>query len=115
LLNTVGSQTLTIRGSDKSTNGKLFEKLVLGSLLSILGFTYETTQKIGERVFWLSSQSEKRESDATLIYKIGQGGLLPFDDSIAKVNISKKMRYTTATYSEGDETCEDDLTAESSN
>ncbi len=73
LLNTIGSQTLTIRGSDKSTNGKLFEKLVLGSLLSILGFTYETTQKIGERVFWLSSQSEKRESDATLIYKIGQG------------------------------------------
>ena len=73
LLNTIGSQTLTIRGSDKSTNGKLFEKLVLGSLLSILGFTYETMQKIGEKVFWLSSQSEKRESDATLIYKIGQG------------------------------------------
>ena len=42
-------------------------------------------------------------------------GLLPFDDSRAKVNISKKMRYTTATYSEGDVTCEDDLTAESSN
>jgi len=73
LLNTIGSQTLTIRGSDKSTNGKLFEKLVLGSLLSILGFTYEATQKIGERVFWLSSQSEKRESDATLLYTIGQG------------------------------------------
>jgi len=73
LLNTIGSQTLTIRGSDKSTNGKLFEKLVLGSLLSILGFTYEVTQKIGEKVFWLSSQSEKRESDATLIYQIGQG------------------------------------------
>lgn len=73
LLNTIGSQTLTIRGSDKSTNGKLFEKLVLGSLLSILGFTYEVSQKIGEGVFWLSSQSEKRESDATLLYKLGQG------------------------------------------
>lgn len=31
LLNTVGAETLTIRGSDKSSNGKLFEKLVLGS------------------------------------------------------------------------------------
>lgn len=73
LLNTIGSQTLTIRGSDKSTNGKLFEKLVLGSLLSILGFKYESSRKVDEGVFWLSTQSEKRESDATLLYKIGQG------------------------------------------
>ena len=73
LLNTIGSQTLTIRGSDKSTNGKLFEKLVLGSLLSILGFTYDSTHKVGEGLFWLSTQNEKRESDATLLYQIGQG------------------------------------------
>ena|SRR5579872_1342914 len=73
LMNTVGAQTLTIRGSEKSAYGKLFEKLVLGSLLSILGFMYETTQRIGEGIFWLSSQGERRESDATLLYKIGQG------------------------------------------
>lgn len=73
LMNTVGAQTLTIRGSEKSAYGKLFEKLVLGSLLSILGFTYEATQRIGEGIFWLSSQGERRESDATLLYKIGQG------------------------------------------
>ena len=38
LLNMVGTQTLTIRGSEKSAYGKLFEKLILGSLLHILGF-----------------------------------------------------------------------------
>lgn len=74
LLNAVGAETLTIRGSEKSSYGKLFEKLVLGSLLSILGFTYdESAEKAAEGVFWLSTQGEKRESDATLLYKMGQG------------------------------------------
>lgn len=73
LLNTVGSQTLTIRGSDKSLIGKLFEKLILGSLLSILDFQHVAPYHIGKGVFWLSSQDEKRESDATLLYDIGQG------------------------------------------
>lgn len=73
LLNAIGSQTLTIRGSNKSSIGKLFEKLVLGSLLSILGFRYERTHQIGEGVFWLSTQDEKRESDATLLYEMGKG------------------------------------------
>lgn len=73
LMNTVGAQTLTIRGSEKSAYGKLFEKLVLGSLLSILDFKYEVTQRVSEGIFWLSSQGERRESDATLLYKIGQG------------------------------------------
>lgn len=74
LLNAVGAETLTIRGSEKSSYGKLFEKLVLGSLLSILGFTYdESSKNAGEGVFWLSTQGEKRESDATLLYKMGQG------------------------------------------
>ena len=73
LLNAVGSQTLTIRGSEKSTFGKLFEKLVLGSLLSILGFRFVPHERAGEKVFWLSSQHEKRESDATLLYEIGKG------------------------------------------
>lgn len=73
LLNAIGSQTLTIRGSEKSTFGKLFEKLVLGSLLSILGFRFVPQQQTGEKVFWLSSQDEKRESDATVLYEIGKG------------------------------------------
>jgi hypothetical protein len=74
LLNTVGAQTLAIRGSEKSAYGKLFEKLVLGSLLHILGFKHiiPPPQEY-ERVFWLSSRSEKRESDATLLYELGQG------------------------------------------
>lgn len=74
LLNTIGAQTLAIRGSEKSAYGKLFEKLVLGSLLHILGFKHilPPPQEYN-RVFWLSSQGEKRESDATLLYNLGQG------------------------------------------
>lgn len=75
LLNTIGSQTLAIRGSEKSAYGKLFEKLVLGSLLYILGFKHvpSNTPEHFKREFWLSSQGEKRESDATLLYEAGQG------------------------------------------
>lgn len=69
----LGSQTLTIRGSSKSMNGKMFEKLVLGSLLSIVGFEYCSTppKKIqdNDKLFWLSNMDEnERETDATLIY-----------------------------------------------
>jgi hypothetical protein len=74
LLNTIGAQTLAIRGSEKSAYGKLFEKLILGSLLHILGFKYivPPLQKF-KRVFWLSLREEKRESDATLLYEKGKG------------------------------------------
>lgn len=75
LMNTIGSQTLAIRGSDKSTFGKLFEKLILGSLLSVLDFKLVHRRNIKEtnRIFWLSSREEKRESDATLLYAKGKG------------------------------------------
>ena len=74
LLNTVGAQTLAIRGSEKSAYGKLFERLVLGSLLHILEFEHVVPPPPRfERVFWLSSQGEKRESDATLLYEPGKG------------------------------------------
>ena len=74
LTNAIGAQTLAIRGSEKSAYGKLFEKLVLGSLLHILGFKHiAPPPQEYEKVFWLSSRNEKRESDATLLYKLGQG------------------------------------------
>ncbi|HEX40708.1 MAG TPA: CfrBI family restriction endonuclease [Phycisphaerales bacterium] len=75
LMNAVGSETLTIRGSEKSTYGKLFEKLVLGSLLSILGFRLVDPGNLESlnKVFWLSQQGERRESDATLLYAAGKG------------------------------------------
>jgi len=75
LLNAVGAQTLAIRGSEKSVYGKLFEKLILGSALRILGFRHVQPDQIDQsaQVFWLSSRSAKRESDATLLYKPGQG------------------------------------------
>ncbi len=74
-LNTIGSETLTIRGSEKSAYGKLFEKLILGSLLSILGFEMvdaASPRKL-RKVFWLAQQGERRESDATLLYSAGKG------------------------------------------
>jgi hypothetical protein len=74
LLNTIGAQTLAIRGSEKSAYGKLFEKLVLGSLLHILGFKHiNPPPQEYDKVFWLSSRNEKRESDATLLYELGHG------------------------------------------
>lgn len=75
LLGTVGAQTLTIRGSEKAVYGKLFERLVLGSLLHILGFRFTGSggpQRF-EREFWLSSRGERRESDATALWQAGQG------------------------------------------
>lgn len=75
LLGMVGAQTLTIRGSEKSAYGKLFGRLVLGSLLHILGFRYTGgpgPKRLGNE-FWLSSQGEERESDATALWRAGRG------------------------------------------
>lgn len=75
LLSAIGTQTLAIRGAEKSMYGKLFERLVLGSCLSILGFrkTDQTQGACCDKVFWLSSRGSKRESDATALYKQGKG------------------------------------------
>ena len=75
LLGMIGAQTLTIRGSEKSVYGKLFERLVLGSILHILGFEYTGTNSATKfrREFWLSSQGERRESDATALWEAGKG------------------------------------------
>ncbi|HHS98375.1 MAG TPA: CfrBI family restriction endonuclease [Chloroflexi bacterium] len=78
LMSAIGAQTLTIRGSEKSLYGKLFEPLVLGTLLFSLGFTFVADEsKISHsprRVFFLSSEATSgRESDATLIYEPGRG------------------------------------------
>ncbi len=69
----MGAQTLSIRGSAKSMNGKMFEKLVLGTLLTLIGFTYlpEPPKNVdkSKKYFWLSNMDEnERETDATLIY-----------------------------------------------
>ena len=73
MLMAIGAQTLATRGAEKSLYGKLFEKLVLSSVLSILGFRYSTEERISSRSFWLSSRGDKRESDATAIWNLGQG------------------------------------------
>lgn len=68
ILLAIGSQTLTIRGSEKSLHGKYFEKLILGSVFQMLGFRFDESRSLEPKTFWLSSQEAgKRESDATLI------------------------------------------------
>lgn len=65
----IGSQTLTIRGSEKSLHGKYFEKLILGSVFQVLGMRLLETQEKAENGFFLSSQDkDSRESDCTIIY-----------------------------------------------
>jgi hypothetical protein len=71
----IGAQTLALRGSEKSMYGKLFEKLILGSVLNILGFKFidASDTSSSDKVFWLSQREDKRESDATLLIKAGVG------------------------------------------
>lgn len=74
LTTAIGSQTLAIRGSDKSMYGKLFERLILGSFLTILGFERVNPQTNTKTagVFWLSDSRDLREADATLLVKPGR-------------------------------------------
>lgn len=71
----LGAQTLTIRGSEKSIYGKLFEKFVLGSALTLMGAQFidmNDTSK-DRMVFWLSERDDRRESDGTLLLRPGVG------------------------------------------
>jgi len=105
----IGAQTLSIRGSEKAAYGKLFEKLVLGSLLTILGFSYTNRGDASnsEKVFWLSDRGKKRESDATLLYTKGVGirfdmGFIgPGNSEISLDKVSRferDMEYSGDTY-----------------
>ena len=70
LMTAIGQAALTIRGSEKSLYGKLFEKLVLAGVLHVLGFEYcerEVKPEAGKNLFWLASEKERRESDATAL------------------------------------------------
>lgn len=70
---TIGSQTLAIRGSEKSTYGKLFERLVLGTVLQSLGLKHvKYPPKEQRNVFWLSSRLGARESDAAVLVSPGK-------------------------------------------
>ena len=100
LTTAIGSATLTIRGSDKSIYGKLFERLILGSFLSILGFerVNPLTNTKTEKVFWLSDSSDLRESDATLLLSPGKlarfdiGFIGPGNSEISKDKLSRYAR-----------------------
>lgn len=73
LMTTIGTHTLATRGAEKSLYGKYFEKAILGSVLSVLGFSYDEKRLGTSMTFWLSERGEKRESDATAIINPGQG------------------------------------------
>lgn len=100
LTTAIGSLTLTIRGSDKSTYGKLFERLVLGSVLSILGFQQveRATNTKTKKVFWLADSSDTRECDATLLYQPGKlarfdiGFIGPGNSEISKDKLTRYAR-----------------------
>lgn len=79
LTTAIGATTLTIRGSEKSTYGKLFERLIMGSVLTILGFEHveNSLSPKKEKVFWLSDSSDVRECDATI--RLRPGKLARFD------------------------------------
>jgi len=79
LTTAIGCAALTIRGSDKSIYGKIFERLVLGSVLSILGFDFvkRDDSESKKMVFWLSDSTADRECDATAI--INPGKIVRFD------------------------------------
>lgn len=98
LLGMIGSQTLTIRGSEKSLYGKTFERFVLGSLLQILGFEFSDTGLPSEfqNEFWLSSTGD-RESDATALLGAGRGAR--FDIGFigrgnTEISLDKVSRFT---------------------
>jgi len=75
----IGATASTIRGSEKSLYGKLFEKLIMGSVLTILGFEHVDNPQSPklEQVFWLSDSSDVRECDATI--RLRPGKLARFD------------------------------------
>jgi hypothetical protein len=100
LTTAIGSLTLTIRGSDKSTYGKLFERLILGSVLTMLGFERvdKDTNTKTEQVFWLSDSSDTRECDATLLFQPGRlvrfdiGFIGPGNSEISKDKLTRYAR-----------------------
>ncbi|HEY9283707.1 MAG TPA: CfrBI family restriction endonuclease [Pyrinomonadaceae bacterium] len=98
LTTAIGAQTLAIRGSDKSIYGKLFERLILGSFLTILGFERVNpavnTKDAG--VFWLSDSSDLRESDATLLVR--RGKLARFDIGFIGVGNSEISKDKLSRY-----------------
>ena len=109
LTNTIGTSTLTIRGSEKSTFGKLFEKLILGSLLSVLGFQFHAkdSDSLSPGEFILSSRGARRESDATLL--LGLGDAIRFDIGFigrgnTEISLDKVTRFESEEYIAGSRT-----------
>lgn len=100
LTTAIGSQTLTIRGSDKSMYGKLFERLILGSFLTILGYERVDRKRSTKKsnIFWLPDSSDSRESDATLLVRPGKlarfdiGFIGPGNSEISKDKLSRFAR-----------------------
>jgi hypothetical protein len=98
LTTAIGSQTLAIRGSDKSMYGKLFERLILGSFLTILGFerVNPLTNDKTAGVFWLSDSRDLREADATLLVRPGR--LARFDIGFIGVGNSEISKDKLSRY-----------------
>jgi hypothetical protein len=96
LTTAIGAQTLGVRGSEKSLYGKFFEKLVLGGVLHVLGFSLVPEGEVRPNAFWLSSRGAKRECDATAI--VGDDALVRFDIGFigpgnSEISLDKVSRF----------------------
>lgn len=95
----LGSQTLTIRGSEKSLHGKYFEKLILGSIFQILGLKLLEVEDISQNGFWLSSQHEdRREADGTIVndnvgIRVDIGFIGPGNSEITLDKVSRFTKF----------------------
>ncbi|WP_133499406.1 CfrBI family restriction endonuclease [Cognatilysobacter terrigena] len=107
----IGAQTLSVRGSDKSMYGKLFERLVLGSALTLLGFTLvprgEKKSVTRAGAFWLSDSADTRECDATAV--VAPGKIVRFDIGFigpgnSEISKDKLSRFTAEINQQGKKT-----------
>ncbi|ATY42683.1 CfrBI family restriction endonuclease [Acinetobacter baumannii] len=95
----LGSQTLTIRGSEKSLHGKYFEKLILGSIFQIFGLKLLEIEDISQNGFWLSSQKEdRREADGTIVndavgIRVDIGFIGPGNSEITLDKVSRFTKF----------------------
>ena len=106
LMTTIGTQTLATRGAEKSLYGKYFERAILGSVLGVLGFSFDNKRTGEPMTFWLSERGEKRESDATAIISRGRG--VRFDIGFigpgnTEITLDKTSRFERKSQISGEE------------
>ena len=100
LMTAGGGTALSVRGSDKSANGKALEREMLGALLRMLGLTQVAPDTAGDNVFWLSYLDDDRECDATVLLPGGRAVMIDLGligDGNPEISKDKLSRFARAT------------------